>query len=122
MGARSRSGRWSEAGGAVHELTQQVGVAVMAGVFLEHVNANPAQGYLAAAFGDKGVVPRIAGDRQPIQPRVGTAQICRLYGPLLVSGAVWGAGRPGRAGLALFGFPGISGTNRKRPGKPSREP
>ena len=56
---------WSEAGGAVHELTQQAGVAVMAGVFLDHMDANPAQEYLAAAFGDKGAVQRMAGDRQP---------------------------------------------------------
>ena len=60
---RPRAGQ--KAGGAVHELTQQAGVAVLAGVFLGQMDANPAQGYLAAAFGDNGVVPRIAGDRQP---------------------------------------------------------
>ena len=51
---------WSEAGGAVREPTQQAGVAVMAGVFLDHMNANPAQGYLAAAFGGKSAIQRIA--------------------------------------------------------------
>lgn len=55
---------WSEAGGAVHGLTQPAGVAVMAGVFLDHMTANPAQGYPAAAFGDKGAVQRIAVDCQ----------------------------------------------------------
>ena len=56
---------WSEAGGAVRELTQQAGAAVMAGVFLARIDANPVQGYPAAAFGGKGAAQRMAGDRQP---------------------------------------------------------
>jgi hypothetical protein len=35
---------WSEAGGAVHELTQQGGVAVMAGVFLDMVRSSAMNG------------------------------------------------------------------------------
>src|SRR6266568_152400 len=58
-------GTRSEAGAAVDALAQQVGVAVVPRVLLDHVHVDPPERYLVAPLGDEGVVQRMRGDRPP---------------------------------------------------------
>ena len=61
----TRPGRRSEPGAAVDALAEQVGMAVVPRVFLDHMDIYPAEGYLVTSLGDKGVIEIITGNGQP---------------------------------------------------------
>src|SRR5262249_58638291 len=93
--ARGSGPRRSIAGKPVDRLADQVGVAVVAGVLLDHVEVDPAQRDLLALPVDEGLVqpvaggplPRpgaLAGERREILGHVGIVEVVEVgVGPLL---------------------------------------